>query len=437
MKSCFLLIFILFSNYSLLIGQWIDVNQGTDSRVSAFYVDSAINKLYVGGSFEHAGNININNIALWDGVSWSIFGSNELFSSPGYVTSIISFNGEIIVGGDFDSIGNEQVNNIAKWNGSNWESIGKGFDQSVQDLIVYQGELYACRFFAYSDTNFVECVAKWNGIYWERVAHLIGYANTFSIYQGKLIIGGSFFDQNASNLRGIIGWDGLNIDTTMGGFNNYVFKLRNINDTLIAVGSFTGSSNNPSSYISLYFNNAWHSIGNPTGGSNWVKDVIKFHNSLYFVGYFSNPPDICRYNGVGFDSLGEALGYLERLVEYQGRLYIGGLFNDINGIPYKNIVIYDDMINFIADNKMESSIKFDIPNPISSTEFSSKILEACNANTFDIQIISLLGEEIFSYLRSKKYSLRNSFNSSITPGLYLLKIVSKNNSISFQKIIVE
>ena len=64
MKSYFLLIFILFSNYSHSFGQWIDVNQGTDSRVSAFYVDSAINKLYVGGSFEHAGNININNIDI-------------------------------------------------------------------------------------------------------------------------------------------------------------------------------------------------------------------------------------------------------------------------------------------------------------------------------------------------------------------------------------
>jgi hypothetical protein len=381
--------------------------------------------------------MNIKNIAIWNGVSWSTFGNNELFSAPGYVTSIISFNGEIIVGGDFDSIGSQRVNNIAKWNGSNWESVGNGFDQSVQDLIVYNGQLYACGFFAFSDTNFVECVAKWNGTYWERVAHLIGYANAFSNYQGMLIIGGSFFDQNATNTLGIIGWDGSNIDTSMGSFNNYIFKLRTYNDTLIAVGSFTGNAIYPSSYISLFYNNSWHSIGNPTGGTNWVKDVIKFHNTLYFVGYFSNPPDICKYNGVDFDSLGEAYGYLEHFVEFQDQLYIGGLFNDINGVPYKNIVRYDDMVDLITENLKDLSNKIIFPNPISSTQFTTRILNSHNIDSFDLQIFNSFGEMLFSSYKSNGYLGINSLGATLTPGLYLLNFFSSNNYVISQKIIIQ
>ena len=131
-----------FSFTSGIYAQWSDVNLGVNGAVNALYVDSASDLLFVGGQFDTAGGKNINNIATWDGTNWNQFGNNEKFSSPGLISAIVNFNGEIIAGGKFDSIGSVLVNNIAKWNGVSWEPIGNGFNNNVTDLIVYKNKLY-------------------------------------------------------------------------------------------------------------------------------------------------------------------------------------------------------------------------------------------------------------------------------------------------------
>ncbi len=144
----YLILFLLFATSFInkAYSQWSDVQMGTNSAINSFYVDSASNLLFVGGQFTTAGGMNINNIATWDGINWSSFGSNDVFSSTGaaFVSAIVNFNGLIIIGGKFNSIGSILVNNIAKWNGTSWESIGNGLDDTVGDLIVYNGDLYAC-----------------------------------------------------------------------------------------------------------------------------------------------------------------------------------------------------------------------------------------------------------------------------------------------------
>ncbi len=79
--------------------------------VNALIVDPSGN-LYVGGSFTSAGGVTVNNIAKWNGTSWSAIGGGV----NGNVNTLhIDSSGNIYAGGDFTQAGGITVNKIAKW----------------------------------------------------------------------------------------------------------------------------------------------------------------------------------------------------------------------------------------------------------------------------------------------------------------------------------
>ena len=416
--------------------QWSDVNLGVNGPVNAFYVDSVSDLLFVGGQFDTAGGLNINNIATWDGANWNSFGNNQKFTSPGLVSAIVSFNGSIIVGGKFDSIGTTLVNNIARWNGVSWESLGNGFDNNVADLIVYQSELYATGSFAYSGSDLVACLAKWNGTSWERISQLIGDGYSLAILNDILVVGGSFYHPHIRSIYNIIGWNGNAVDTSLGGFNDAVFNVRNISDTLYVVGSFTSISINPSNYISVYYDQSWHSIGSPVGGQNWILDVTNYNNDIYLCGYFTNPPDLCKYNGTSFDSVANVYGYLKVLKVYKNNLYIGGGFTKLNGVSINNIAQYNDLGNFVFKNNIGNGSVNVFPNPNHDGKFNLDLDIEKYVGKIKITIYSFDGNTIYSY-ESKATSL-NNFEINILPvsGAYYLKCEINNSMILVKKIIV-
>ena len=78
----------------------------------------------VGGGFAFAGGPLVNNIAGWDGASWSGLG----VGLNGRVEAIAVLpNGDIVAGGSFRSTaGGVQVDRIARWNGTTWSPLGSG-----------------------------------------------------------------------------------------------------------------------------------------------------------------------------------------------------------------------------------------------------------------------------------------------------------------------
>lgn len=431
-----LIIISLLSINQRLYSQWSDVDSGTNSGIYAFYVDTTTDLLYVGGLFNTAGGININSIATWDGTNWNSFGNNATFSSPDVIFSILKFSGEIVVAGKFEFIGSTRVNNIAKWNGTSWEAFGNGFDDSVSDIIVYKGELYACGDFFYSGTDTVRCFAKWNGTKWITLTHLIGYANTMTEYDGKLIVGGGFTHATIT-CSGIIGWDGVNEDTTFGYFSATIIKLRNINDTLFAVGEFTSNPVNPSNYIGVYYNQSWHSIGNPTGGQNSVVDVCKYNDRLYFCGYFTNPPDLCRYNGNGFDSVADVIGYIKDLIEYKNELYAAGLFTQLNGVSMFNIARYNETNNTLSELRNEKDngvIVF--PNPASTNKINLKCNNFYLQRNIEISIITLKNEMLQKNVINKNENDVIEVSIPEYRGVAFLKVCIDSKEVIYEKIIL-
>lgn len=70
--------------------------------------------LVAGGNFDSAGRLYANNLAVWDGITWSALTSKKM-SRYSYINALVSYNGNLYVGGGFDSIGGIQANDIAEY----------------------------------------------------------------------------------------------------------------------------------------------------------------------------------------------------------------------------------------------------------------------------------------------------------------------------------
>jgi len=162
--------------------------------------------LYAGGRFLNINSVDAANIASWNGSAWSPLGGG-LTRTAGiaqvfHMTAWDDGNGmAIYAGGSFNRAGGLPVEDVAKWDGKSWSGMGDGFDSAVQELIAFDdgtGEaLYALGNFTHSGAVPMNHIAKWNGSSWEAVGSGAD-ANIFGAFvddtgEGQsLIMGGSF-----------------------------------------------------------------------------------------------------------------------------------------------------------------------------------------------------------------------------------------------------
>lgn len=135
--------------------------------------------LYAAGRFLTIGDVPANNIAKWDGTSWSALGNgltrSSSFAQGFHMTTFDDGNGEALyVAGSFNRInGTEVAMNVAKWDGSTWSAMADGLDGQVQELVVFNDgsgdALYALGNFNNSGSRPMPRIAKWNGNSWEAV----------------------------------------------------------------------------------------------------------------------------------------------------------------------------------------------------------------------------------------------------------------------------
>jgi hypothetical protein len=90
--------------------------------------------------------VSANNIAKWNGSSWSAVGGG----TNGPVSALVfDGHGNLYAGGGFSSAGGVSANNITKWNGSSWRALGSGINGGVDSLAIDgSGNLYAGGWFS-------------------------------------------------------------------------------------------------------------------------------------------------------------------------------------------------------------------------------------------------------------------------------------------------
>jgi hypothetical protein len=98
-------------------------------------------------------------IARWDGVQWTQVGGGM---QNGQVNDLEIYNGDLWVAGAFQNAGGTTASMVAKYDGLDWCDVGT-FDISVADLAVFQNELYLCGNFQTIDGDSVAHTVKWVG----------------------------------------------------------------------------------------------------------------------------------------------------------------------------------------------------------------------------------------------------------------------------------
>jgi hypothetical protein len=147
-----------------------------DDSVDALAVqyDGTGASLYAGGHFSTAGGTPAENVARWDGASWSALGSGVTVGTYAGVRALAFFDdgsGErLYVGGEITAAGGVPVSNIAVWDGSSWSDVGGGTDDRVTCMIAFDDgsgqKLFVGGLFTNAGGSPSPGVARWDGHQW-------------------------------------------------------------------------------------------------------------------------------------------------------------------------------------------------------------------------------------------------------------------------------
>ncbi|HYW68910.1 MAG TPA: T9SS type A sorting domain-containing protein [bacterium] len=175
--------------------------------------------LYVVGDFTHAGGTEVLYVARWDGSAWSDVGGgvSMIGGGPTGLRGADVHEGDLVIVGALDFAGGVEANNVARWDGATWSRVGSGPDpyddlfnerQAALAVASYKGLLYVGADFSEAVGDEAEALAVWDGVSWEPVdAGLEGGGWPFGPQvrdlevagewiESSLLIGGDFSEAN-------------------------------------------------------------------------------------------------------------------------------------------------------------------------------------------------------------------------------------------------
>jgi hypothetical protein len=308
--------------------------------------------LYAGGSFFHAGTANnANNIAKWNGTSWSGLASGVLDSGPAPVSvqALEVFDGSLYVGGRFDWAGGVAVEGIARWSGSAWSAVGGSVTDEVHALTVHDdgsgSRLFVGGQFSVAGTA---NVATWDGANWAGVGGTNGVVDDFIAHDGALFAAGTFTLAGGQPVQHVArwdgaGWTGLGVQFAGGGGR----ALASFDGRLYVGGSFTLANGSVALHVGSWADGQWSVLG--AGVYHEVRAMTMLDGDLYVAGQITmaggQPTDlVARWDGASWSPLegGTVVGAVNALAVFDGALHAGGFFQVIGSDPHvENIARWD------------------------------------------------------------------------------------------------
>jgi len=315
--------------------------------VSALAVSGST--LYAGGQFTTAGGSAANAIAQWNGSSWAALGSgmNSWQNGFGVDVSALAVSGSTLyAGGGFATAGSSAANNIAQWNGNTWSVLGSGIGGAdgylpyVSALAVSGDTVYAGGYFTTTSSNTIaSAIAQWNGSSWSALGSGVGgehpYVDALAVYGSTLYAGGYFTTAGGRPANYIAQWNGTNWSPLGSGMNSGVWVLAVSGDTLYAGGNFTNAGGSAANYIAQWNGSSWSALG--SGMNSNVGVLAVAGSTLYAGGNFTTAGGsaanyIAQWNGSNWSALGSGMNSNVNALAVSGdTLYAGGNFTNAGG----------------------------------------------------------------------------------------------------------
>ncbi len=321
-------------------------------RDFAVHDDGSGPALFMGGqSVEIAGTLRASGVVRWDGTDFS--GIGDVLSggagSPG-VNALAVYGGRLVIAGSFASVGGVPANNIAAWDGTSWSALGSGVSGGVGgvwDLLVHDGKLVATGSFNTAGGVASANVAVWDGTSWSALGGGVSGSSAtgraLASFEGDLICGGTFLLADGDTVEHIARWDGTAWSAIGGGLPGSVYALAAFDldgggpdpERLIAGGGFGSSGIDD---LAWWDGSSWQELGN--GTQNTVFALLPSGDDLLVGGFFTgvgggagNAEHVARWTpGAGWSALGAGVssdvGGVEvfALAEFGGDVYAGGNF---------------------------------------------------------------------------------------------------------------
>ena len=239
-----------------------------------------------------------------------------------------------VVGGLFRVAGNSLANNVAVWNGSSWSALGAGVTGRVNALRVYHGQLHAGMDQLISG-SVGSCIARWNGGAWEPVGGTLnGHIHAMAELNGELIVAGDNLYLNGTSIGGTtLAWNGstwreLGFSASRG------FALA-VHDGQLVIGGNLFAPGGPFLHVGTWNGSAWQPLGQMSLDVTALADL---NGTLYAAAGGA----VFAWNGTNWNSIsGPAVGAINSLTVDHGELIAGGAFTSIAGIAANHVAAWN------------------------------------------------------------------------------------------------
>ena len=168
---------------------WVSIENNAGS-VEVYSLASYNGELYASGAFANFDGATVNGIARWNGTSWSdVGGGIPGITFTDIVRPLVVYNGKLYAGGHFLAMGSATVNDIAAWDGTSWSDVGGGVGGAtagVQSLVASGGKLFVGGSFWTVNGATANRAAYWDGAWTVLGTDLGAGARTQAVYHDEL-----------------------------------------------------------------------------------------------------------------------------------------------------------------------------------------------------------------------------------------------------------
>ncbi|MBL8874510.1 MAG: immunoglobulin domain-containing protein [Phycisphaerae bacterium] len=287
---------------------WAPVGGGVSSNDVYVVKVLANGTIVVGGGFANAGGVaGTKCLAKWNGSAWSAFGSGTLTAQFDAVIAIDELpGGDVIIGGYFINAGGVPVNNIARWNGTSWSAMGAGLGNEslgVSSIVhLPNGDIVAAGGFDSAGGAPSKGVARWNGSAWSDMSNGLGESGVSRLVltpSGALIAGGYFSVGGEATRSNLAIWNGNAWVKFAGGTAPSDQPVTSLavgsTQELLVGGQFVMAGGSPSAYFARY------TFGLPLSITAHPVDEVLLpgQTAMFDVGATADPSNVYQWRRNG------------------------------------------------------------------------------------------------------------------------------------------